>query len=194
MRLFARFWPFGRPQSNPPAVGPQFHPLESNRNPSKMYWMFGAPFSHIPVYQCFSVFPVVLNDLWGINSRSFPYLKDNDILMRLPCGALLQGSHFKEDSKRNTDLSLQLYKSIVGYGMWKILLHMYSNEEIEMLQISKRGGVIEDKDRHHLAIWHGEIAVPPFLWSTFLQGMTFDYSIVFFWRIRRRDSRSLQFY
>ena len=72
--------------------------------------------------------------------------------MRLPCGALLQGSHFKEDSKRNTDLSLQLYKSIVGYGMWKILLHMYSNEEIEMLQISKRGGVIEDKDRHHLAI------------------------------------------
>ena len=60
MRLFARFWPFGRPQSNPPPVGPQFHPLESNRNPSKMYWMFGAPFSHIPVYQCFPFSPLYL--------------------------------------------------------------------------------------------------------------------------------------
>ena len=95
-------------------------------------------------------------------------------------GALSQDSHFKEDSKRNTYFPLQLYKSIVGYGMWKILLHMCSNEEIEMLQIPKRGGVKEDKDRHHLTIWYGEFAVSPFFGGTFFQGMTFDYSVVFF--------------
>ena len=60
MRLFARFWPFGRPQSNPPAVGPQFHPLESNRNPSKMYSMFGAPFSQFSVFQLFPFSPLYL--------------------------------------------------------------------------------------------------------------------------------------
>ena len=60
MRLFARFWPFGRPQSNPPPVGPQFHPLESNRNPSKMYSMFGGSFSQFSVYQCFPFSPLYL--------------------------------------------------------------------------------------------------------------------------------------
>ena len=60
MRLFARFWPFGWPQSNPPAVGPQFHPLESNRNPSKMYSMFGGSFSQFSVFQLFPFSPLYL--------------------------------------------------------------------------------------------------------------------------------------
>ena len=75
-------------------------------------------------------------------------------------GALFQCSHFKEESKRNTDFSLQLYKSIVGYGMWKILIHMCSNEEMEMLYISERGGMEEDKNRHDLSTGHDEFAVP----------------------------------
>ena len=38
----------------------------------------------------------------------------------------------------------------------------------------------EDKNRHDLTTGHGEFAVLPFLWSSFFQGMTFDYSVVFF--------------
>ena len=38
----------------------------------------------------------------------------------------------------------------------------------------------EDKNRHDLAIGHGEFAVPPFLWGSLFQGMTFDYGVVFF--------------
>ena len=37
----------------------------------------------------------------------------------------------------------------------------------------------EDKNRHDLAIGHGEFAVPPFLWGFLFQGMTFDYGVVF---------------
>ena len=71
MRLFARFWPFGRPQSNPPAVGPQFHPLESNRNPSKMYSMFGAPFSQFSVFQLFPFSPLYLMFCGAYVSENF---------------------------------------------------------------------------------------------------------------------------
>lgn len=91
-------------------------------------------------------------------------------------GAFSQCSHFKKDSKWNTGFSFQLYKSIVGYSMWKIFLHVRSDKEIEMLQISNRGGIEEDKNRHDLTIRHGEFSVPPFLWDTFFQGVTFDYS------------------
>ena len=38
----------------------------------------------------------------------------------------------------------------------------------------------EDKNRHVLAIGHGEFAVPPFLWGSLFQGMAFDYGVVFF--------------
>ena len=38
----------------------------------------------------------------------------------------------------------------------------------------------EDKNRHDLATRHGEIAVSPFLWGSFFQGMTFDHGVVFF--------------
>ena len=38
----------------------------------------------------------------------------------------------------------------------------------------------EDKNRYDLATGHGEIAVPPFLWGSFFQGMIFDYGVVFF--------------
>ena len=38
----------------------------------------------------------------------------------------------------------------------------------------------EDKNRHDLTIGHGEFAVPPFLWGSLFQGMTFDYGVVFF--------------
>ena len=38
----------------------------------------------------------------------------------------------------------------------------------------------EDKNRHDLAIGHGEFAVPPFLWGSLFQGMTFDYGVEFF--------------
>ena len=38
----------------------------------------------------------------------------------------------------------------------------------------------EDKNRHDLTIGHGEFAVPPFLWGSLIQGMTFDYGVVFF--------------
>ena len=38
----------------------------------------------------------------------------------------------------------------------------------------------EDKNRHDLTTGHGEFAVLPFLWSSFFQGMTFDYGVVFF--------------
>ena len=38
----------------------------------------------------------------------------------------------------------------------------------------------EDKNRHDLAIRHGEFAVPPFLWGSLFQGMTFDCGVVFF--------------
>ena len=76
---------------------------------------------------------------------------DRSRIYKRDTGALFQCSPFKEDSKRNTDFSPQLYKSIVGYGMWKILIHMCSNEEMEMLYISERGGMEEDKNRHDLA-------------------------------------------
>ena len=49
-----------------------------------------------------------------------------------------------------------------------------------MLQVSKRGEVEKDENRHHLATGHSEFAVPPFLWGTLFQGMTFDYGVVFF--------------
>ena len=38
----------------------------------------------------------------------------------------------------------------------------------------------EDENRHDLAIGHGEFAVPPVLWGSLFQGMTFDYGVVFF--------------
>ena len=63
-----------------------------------------------------------------------------------------------------------------------------------MLQVSKKGEVEKDENRHHLATGHCEFAVPPFLWGTLFQGMTFDYGESILSRIRRRDSRSLQFY
>ena len=85
---------------------------------------------------------------------------DRSRIYKRDTGALFQCSHFKEDSKRNIDFSLQLYKSIVGYGMWKILIHMCSNEEMEMLYISERGGMEEDKNRHDLSTGHDEFAVP----------------------------------
>ena len=44
--------------------------------------------------------------------------------------------------------------------MWKILIHMCSNEEMEMLYISERGGMEEDKNRHDLSTGHDEFAVP----------------------------------
>jgi len=44
----------------------------------------------------------------------------------------------------------------------------------------KRGGMEEDENRHDLAIGHGEFAVPPVLWGSLFQGMTFDYGVVFF--------------
>ena len=62
-----------------------------------------------------------------------------------------------------------------------------------MLQVSKKGEVEKDENRHHLATGHSEFAVPPFLWGTLFQGMTFDYGESILSRIRRRDSRSLQF-
>ena len=49
-----------------------------------------------------------------------------------------------------------------------------------MLQVSKKGEVEKDENRHHLATGHSEFAVPPFLWGTLFQGMTFDYGVVFF--------------
>ena len=51
-----------------------------------------------------------------------------------------------------------------------------------MLQVSKKGEVEKDENRHHLATGHCEFAVPPFLflWGTLFQGMTFDYGVVFF--------------
>ena len=47
-----------------------------------------------------------------------------------------------------------------------------------MLQVSKRGEVEKDENRNHLATGHSEFAVPPFLWSSFFQGMTFDHGVV----------------
>ena len=38
----------------------------------------------------------------------------------------------------------------------------------------------EDKNCHDLTTGHGEFAVPPFLWKSFFQGMTFDYGAAFF--------------
>ena len=49
-----------------------------------------------------------------------------------------------------------------------------------MLQVSKRGDVEKDENRHHLTTGHSEFAVPPFLCGSFFQGMTFDYGVVFF--------------
>ena len=49
---------------------------------------------------------------------------------------------------------------------------------MEMLQVSKRGEVENDENRNHLATGHSEFAVPPFLWSSFFQGMTFDHGVV----------------
>ena len=49
-----------------------------------------------------------------------------------------------------------------------------------MLQVSKKGEVEKDENRHHLATGHSEFAVPPFLCGSFFQGMTFDYGVVFF--------------
>ena len=51
-----------------------------------------------------------------------------------------------------------------------------------MLQVSKKGEVEKDENRHHLATGHCEFAVPPFLflWGTLFLGMTFDYGVVFF--------------
>ena len=66
--------------------------------------------------------------------------------------ALSQSSHFEGNSKKNTDFSFQLYKSIVGNSMGEIRLHMCLDKEMEMLQISKRGEVEKDESRHHLAI------------------------------------------
>ena len=63
-----------------------------------------------------------------------------------------------------------------------------------MLQISKRGEVEKNENRHHLATGHSEFAVPPFLCGSFFQGMTFDYGVVFFQEFVDEDSRSLQFY
>ena len=63
-----------------------------------------------------------------------------------------------------------------------------------MLQVSKKGEVEKDENRHHLATGHSEFAVPPFLWGTLFQGMTFDYGVVFFQEFVDEDSRSLQFY
>ena len=64
-----------------------------------------------------------------------------------------------------------------------------------MLQVSKRGEVEKDENRHHLATGHSEFAVPPFLCGSFFQGMTFDYGVVSFQEfVDEIDSRSLQFY
>ena len=49
-----------------------------------------------------------------------------------------------------------------------------------MLQVSKRGEVEKDENRHHLATGHSEFAVPPFLCGSFFQRMTFDYGVIFF--------------
>ena len=47
--------------------------------------------------------------------------------------ALPQRFRSKEDSKRYTNLSLEFYEAVVRRSMWKILLHMCSDKEIEML-------------------------------------------------------------
>ena len=47
--------------------------------------------------------------------------------------ALSQRFRFKEDSRRYTNLSLEFYEAVVRHTMWKILLHLCSNKEIEML-------------------------------------------------------------
>ena len=93
---------------------------------------------------------------------------------------LSQSLHFQKGGKRNTDFMLQFYKSVVGHGMGEIRLHLCSDKKIEMLQVSKRGEVEKDENRHHLTTGHGEFAVPPFLWDSFFQGRAFDYGVVFF--------------
>ena len=47
--------------------------------------------------------------------------------------ALSQRFRSKEDSKRYTNLSLEFYEAVVRRSMWKILLHICSDKEIEML-------------------------------------------------------------
>ena len=46
---------------------------------------------------------------------------------------LSQRLRSKEDSKRYTNLSLEIYEAVVRRSMWEILLHMCSDKEIEML-------------------------------------------------------------
>jgi len=54
-------------------------------------------------------------------------------------GALPQIPHFKEDSLRNTDLSLEFYKSIVGLGGGKsIFIRVWTKRNGNALDLEKK--------------------------------------------------------
>jgi hypothetical protein len=66
---------------------------------------------------------------------------------------------FQEGDKGYTNLSLEFYEAVVRPWHEETFLC----KEIEIFRISKRGGMEEDNNRHHLATGHGEFGIPLFL-------------------------------
>ena len=83
---------------------------------------------------------------------------------------LAKFKEFEQEHERYNHPGLQLDKTVVGNGIWKIALHVLANiKQVIILEIMKGSTVEADHHGNNLALGHLRFPVSPFRYVTCLK-------------------------
>lgn len=77
--------------------------------------------------------------------------------------AFTKSKEFEQEHERYNHPGLQLDKTVVGNGIWKIALHVFANiKQVIILEIMEGSAVETDHHGNNLALGHLRFPVSPF--------------------------------
>jgi hypothetical protein len=94
--------------------------------------------------------------------------------------AFTKSKEFEQQHERYNHPGLQLDKTVVGNGIWKIALHVFANiKQVIILEIMEGSAVEADHHSNNLALGHLRFPVSPFRYVTCLKLVIPDFILIF---------------
>ena len=94
--------------------------------------------------------------------------------------AFTKSKEFEQEHERYNHPGLQLDKTVVGNGIWKIALHVFANiKQVIILEIMEGSAVETDHHGNNLALGHLRFPVSPFSCTPGLKLMILNFILIF---------------